>query len=49
MTTATKTKAAPATKAKTHTPTQAMTRGVHHLALNTDDMKMTVGEDGMPF
>ncbi|HVO13986.1 MAG TPA: VOC family protein [Alphaproteobacteria bacterium] len=46
MTTATKTKAkaapAPKAKAKGHVPMQPMTRGVHHLALNTDDMKKTI-------
>jgi len=44
MTTATKTKAkaAPALKAKGHAPMTPMTRGVHHLALNTDDMKKTI-------
>lgn len=44
MTTATKSKAkaAPAPKGKAHSPTQPMTRGVHHLALNTDDMKKTI-------
>ena len=42
MTTATKTKAKAAPKTKTHAPTQPMTRGVHHLALNTDDMKKTI-------
>ena len=46
MTTATKTKAAPARQHKPASPLQPrsepMTRGVHHLALNTDDMKKTI-------
>jgi catechol 2,3-dioxygenase-like lactoylglutathione lyase family enzyme len=42
MTTATKTKAARARQGKPAVPSQPMTRGVHHLALNTDDMKKTI-------
>jgi catechol 2,3-dioxygenase-like lactoylglutathione lyase family enzyme len=42
MTTATKTKAATARRSKPTAPAQPMTRGVHHLALNTDDMKKTI-------
>ncbi|HEX7007900.1 MAG TPA: VOC family protein [Alphaproteobacteria bacterium] len=42
MTTATKSKEAPAHQARLGTASQPMTRGVHHLALNTDDMKKTV-------
>ncbi len=37
---------------KPHAPAQSIARGIHHLALNTDDMKMTldfyVGVLGMP-
>jgi glyoxylase I family protein len=42
MTTATKSKHAPARQAKPASGPEAMTRGVHHLALNTDDMKKTI-------
>jgi len=42
MTTATKTKKAPARQPHPSAPMQPMTRGVHHLALNTDDMKKTI-------
>jgi len=46
MTTATKSKTARARQtrpaAASQPPSQPMTRGVHHLALNTDDMKKTI-------